>query len=1160
MAHTAINASIARPQIRSNYTSSSHQPSSTHPTSPYSGNSTHLYVNHALLDASVLFDKEYSHVYKLIEDAELRNRYFEVLRKNHAIFSGSEISTIHSTFSNLIDIQSGFPSPQALDILIDMWEMVFANAAGTFTPLQAQIFQEKDKFIHILINSRNYRVYERLVRPLYKISPQLTWADRLVTMFELEDVNGVLSMNRSAIVKFLKSDQDIKLKRKVISILIHRVVLNATDDSEKNEHFKLFVELCHIVGDDHFLFIDPEYIEYAKVVRLMAIPRDPHLRGISEPASQNSPNAAFMEHVTKLQDFFEGATPAYFNFITSSMHHIISFSPNNVLNYWKFKADHSKSHSSAPILSHHDLKIAMSALSSLKLYPEVLHLYKSYPNLHHEDQIEVLLRVSELSKDWKLLQTQFEEMYGKGKLPYVIHYAIVMKALAGIGARDEVDMLFDQLKKRKLTPTASIFTALISSRLHYNDVASAKKSFDLYMSYVNLGTIEKSTSAYLYRLLFKMYIKSKDIEQVRAFLDEALEEQKATGIQLISSSSINDLIEFSSSNYELEFMEHLKNLAEDLELTNMHTYQNLIKGYTKLDQYEKANELIYKAHSSSEVPFANVDIYTAQLKTYRHWIRRIPDPEQKLFYQIKQAFIVSLVTLNHMNNISIRNNSGLHVEVIEYFLSRHDIENAQKMMNLSQKREFLAERHFLPFMKYHLRQNTYESYGEILNLYRKMVDQRIQISTKTYVYLMKALIYLDGMNNNNGENAYKLLKSIFEMNGLSLKPQTLSNTTSKVMMIDMIDRAEDLFKIVASYVNDLGTHQNDIDMLVHFLNEIKKILGGKLSLQFRFLIYREMSKIYQKQNNYSLAENLIDNGIEDLSAVVQKYTLRYPFEDHLEPILPVMLVKDLRNLLNTKIMLLEYGRKSPAAYLHILQQSSDQGVRLSGTQFNRLFKEVLKDDITLDTLKLILSTCENHLISGNWVEVKIMRKLQFMYKLTMLHLSLGLGNDSTIHKYHILSEYYDVHELGALKRELAFIGDSLQALEYQFEANRKTLDARGWDLDKLLENIPRFFIPERRIRSANKISPTNCYQIWLALHRHIGTDQSIAFKLMDEFPETLEFLMYNEPARIRLGFFRSKIDKILPPRLDYQETFTQRYQRTELALNSLRDVEQSMMD
>ena len=1097
------------------------------------------------LKTSIILGDVYSQVDKLIRDPIKRNRFIKVIGQAKS-FSESEIVVISSNFENLIDIINGYPDPEAIGLLMEIWDVILTNDSkdASISELTSYILETRSKIIHILINTRNFHLYEKSIAPILKDSRfkhERDWNDRLITTFQLKyDENGKLSLNRNLIAKYLRNpDHPIESRRKLLSHLVHTGITNASDTEEKYLFTSYFIEFSKILQDDHMLFTKPEFQAYTSISRLMATSRQP-----------------ILQHFERLVSIFNSAELdelSLYDFMTSAMVALQLSSPNTVLNIWRYKIDtiNLKNLPLSRYISPTDLKSAMNALCSLNLFQEVLELYRSYPELHSEDQIEVLLRVSEESKDWKLLQSQFEDMYGKGQLPYVIHYSIVMKALALIGAKKEVDKLFIQLNKRKLTPTPSIFAALISSRLYENDTKGAMDCFQVYLDFVERGIVNSTNSAHLYGLVFKIYYKSSDLGAAMKFLDETIAQQKLSNIQLIGPTILKDLIDFASLNFGLSELERIRALVLEMELDSVEVHKRLIRAYVRLDQFEIAEKLVYEAHLMSYKPFTDAEVYAAQLRLYRYWIRSIPSPSKKHALRLRQKFISKLVLLEGHHIISIEKNSLLMQEIIENYVSRNQIDNAYEAFKIAKEKEVLSEKHFLPLFRHSIRLNTYASHGQVLKLYRRMVDQRVETSTKTYVYLIQALIYLDSKSNNNFENAFKLLKSIFSMNGLTLNT---SEPSLKASQSAVFDNAVDMCRIVSLYVTASSDQQNNIDILVHFLHQMKEILGPRLRNEFRYTIYKTMAGIYQNQGKSDLAEKLVTSGLKDLEAQIQKFNSVYPFTHVEETRIPRALEKEYRTLVNAKLLCLKASRNMENCR-EILEHSLQDHIRLGGQQYNRLIKEELRDfnesQKNEPNLHLVLTACEEHLISGNWVEVKLMRKLQFMYKLVMLHLSNG--DQSILEKYDILNQFYNVHSVKQLREELVGIQDPLATFETEFYIHKPQLTSERWKSHQVLWDIPGFFIPEKRIDSQNVLSPSNTSKLWLAVHKYCDGDRNRAFKLMDQYPETVEFLLYNDVARRRVMKFRRRIDKIIAPRNDSQETFQERRTRTLQALTNLQD-------
>lgn len=1104
----------------------------------------------------MLLNKRYSEVEKLISDADIRNKYLDIIR-NGSTLSKNDVSMICTNFLKVIDIVNGFPTSESIDLLLNMWKFVFQiNFSNeNVKELQHKFLSKKEPFITILINTKNYSVYKDIVEPVYSIPEfknyKSTWTDTLANTFQLDsDDKGHILFNKGTIILFLKNPQNsIDIKRRLLATFLKKGVLYSSSINQTYYVTKEFINLLHEIGDDHMLFKDHEHFIYDKAFRLIAIPP----KGVQ-----------FSDHLHSIKNIIDSSAceypQTYYNFMTTSMRTILRFSPHNVLNYWHIKLNlvEEQGLEESDVFRHTDLKSAMSAFCLLNMYQSVLDLYQKFTGLRHEEQIEVLLRVSEEFKDWKLLQKQFEDMYGKGQLPYVVHYSIVMNALAAIGAKDEVNQLFNQLLKRNLRPTPSIYAALINSETFYGNVESSKYWFDEYLKQVKANTIDPNSGPYLYSLIFKLYLKSSNLDAAMKFLEAARDEQERLNITLVDTKTISKFINFAGTMYGLKELEILRKLGQELNLTSDEYYENLIRAYTRLDQYEKANEVVFEAHLESDVPFTSPDIYKVQLRNYRFWYRNTPSHETQIFISDRIRYILEHVV---GNNISNRNNHGLYTEIIKLHLARNDLSSAEALFNFVKNQKMLSEHHFTPFLDYHANLRTFAGYSHVLELYRQMAKERVNISTKTYVHLIKALIHLDALNHKGYENSFKLLKSVFELNGLTISP---TDPAPRNPQADILDNSIDLCNIITSYVMATVGYQNNVDLLVHFLNQMKERLNGKLTNEFKFSIYKELGRLYLKQGNFALAKRLIDNGLEESHNIISKFIHDYPYnnisKDEIQ--IPKRLQYEYRSLLSLKLKCMKTSFETPESYYKLFQDSEEANIKLSGDQYLKLINELLKLS-NPEVLRSILKICEDHLVAGNWAEVKLFRKLQFLYKLTVLHFSRTAGIKAVQNNYDMLNRYYNILDIPQLQSTYLYIHDPLELLKRELdefnEIHTKT-HSKGsyWTLDRLLLNIPEFFSPEIRLSTQNKISPYFASRMWHLISGFCGGDKYKAFQLMDEFPETIEFLIYNSSARLRLQVFRKEIDQIqLPPTSDQREDFESRRLRTLEVLNHLKSTHSS---
>lgn len=1103
-----------------------------------------------------ILNHKYSEVESLISDTDTRFKYLEIVR-NSSVLSQSDADLIYSNFIKTIDIVSGFSVPGSIDFLFDIWGSVFENkdSSRIIKELQYKLLDQKDVFIMVLINTKNFSIYEKLVKPLYNRQEfkdyTRSWTDKLAYTLQFDtDVHGNMTMNKGNIVQFLRnSENPIDTRRRLVSIFLRKGILYSQDSDQAYYIIKEFINLLHELGDQDILFIDHEHNIYTKAFRLIALPPK---------------NIRFTDHLKNIKNIIDlsphTTSRSYYNFMTTSMNAIIRFSPNNVLNFWQVKCNYvvDKGLDESEVFHHRDLRSAMSAFRLLNMHQSVLDLYQKHPDLHNEDQIEVLLKVSKESKDWKLMQKQFEDMYGKGQLPYVGHYSIVMNALAVIGAGAEVDQLYKQLLKRKLKPSSSVFAALINSKLFDNDIEGAKNWFAEYLKDNEKNKVDLDATTYLYSLIFKLYLKSSNIEAATTILKDAISQQKKLNTTLVNERSLSKFINFAGSTYGLKELELFRNLGTELDLSSEEYYENLIRSYTRLDQYERANDLVFEAHLECNVPFANPNIYKVQLRNYRFWYRNTSSHRTKRFISDRIDFILKHI---ESGKISVRNNHGLFTELIKLHLARNDLQNAEAVFKMAKSRDVLVENHFTPFLDYYTKQGTFSGYSQVLELYKEMAKEKLKISTRTYVYLIKALIHLDTLNHNGYLNSFKLLQSVLELNGLTVNA---SDPEPKVPSIDIFENSIDLCHIVTSYVMATVGYQNNVELLVHFLNQMKEKLDKKLTNEFKFSIFKEMGRLYLKQGNLLLASSLIDNGLKELEHISTKFITDFPYDEvpEYEIRIPKTLQYEYRTLLSLKLRCMKTYHEDPTKYLELLKSSNKCKVHLSGDQYNLLIGQIIQISDP-NVLRSVLLVCEDHLVAGNWSEAKLFRKLQFMYKLTVLHFSKSIGIEVARNNYAILNRFYNVRDIPKLQAALSHIQDPLSLLKQElleFNETHSNAHYKGsyWTLDKVLLDIPGFFSPEIRIPTQNKIPPYNVSKIWHAVTKYCDGNINQAFELMDEFPETIEFLIYNGPARLRAHIFRKEIDTIqLRPASDQTEDFESRRLRTLEALNHLKTSQSS---
>ncbi|KAF7582965.1 hypothetical protein FOB63_001183 [Clavispora lusitaniae] len=1039
---------------------------------------------------------------KILLDPVQEDSFIEALRTP----SGRKYSpSLYILFSNAIDMASSELSHEAYKLVLKTWETVFSKNFEDLK-LQKRLLKLKPKVIHLMMNRGDYASYTRLVRPIYNmkhLGAKSEWADVLMSTLQLStDALGIVKANHSAIEAFLRSEKyDIDDKRLLIATYVRKCMLHSAQSLNFDLVLSNFISFLGLVGDGNLHLTSSEHLVYESSLRLLALPYEgvsirTHIENIERIVTQKTGND---KHSLSL-------------FMSSLLASIAKTYPSMAHHYWSFKKDHL----STGLLSYitpEDLLNVMWAYFSEKKYETVLRVYADHPSLQRDDQIIVLLKISDKTKDWRLLQSQFEDMYGRGELPYVAHYVVVMNALASIGATSEVDKLYEQLRKRNLAPTPSIFLALIKSRLNVNDDAGARMWFDTFLQKATSGEFPGESIPKLQAEMFSMNYFKGDVGSAMQAFQEIIRQSESSQVRLIDAKIAGKMIDFASSVYATKELDAILALASRLNIVDDTVYQKAVDALMKFGQFEKAEDLLFMAHVDSVVPFSNSLITKAQIKMYRTWFKSTPDTQLR---QLLAQKVTGIIKRIDRGDVSPRNKNQLLVEVIKHFVSLRKLRAARSYLEEAQRTNGLSELHFLPFFKHFSELHTYEGHAQVLELYREMVKSKVPISASSYYYLIKSLLHMDKVNNTSYENSYNLLESVFELYGFS----SVDNIAGKKLPVSEIaQNSVLLLKIVSAYAVATALKKDTMDIVVKFLTQIKQKLGSHISFEFRVSILSEMSHIYHAQGDLASAEKMVDNALSELHDIIDTLHLRA---------VPKLLQLQYRKLVTHKIRLLRATQAGEEKYEQMLEAVCKRNIRLSGPQFSQLTIGSMQKTVTLKKLRHALAVCEKFLVSGNWIEIKINRKIQYIYKLLVVYLRRSLSADSIHQKYKLLNDYYNVRDFTQLEREFARISDPQQTLSSELAEFSRLSPPQTWTLSALLQKTPEFFVPGRQISTKNIIEPSLASVLIRAVEIYCDGDMKKAFGLYDDFPETMEYLLYFGPERARFQHFYSSLDQLAP--------------------------------
>ncbi|KAK6203241.1 uncharacterized protein RJT21DRAFT_119387 [Scheffersomyces amazonensis] len=1083
---------------------------------------------------------EFSSVDQLINSKTIRSEYFKAIEISSEI-SEDEIKSIVEMFSNALDLAYGFHEQQIQNFACSLWQTVFSieSTHESISQLQDQMMEQKHKLINMLILSQRYQYYIDKIVPLYDIPKykdlQNSWHDTLISTFELQITKDGPSFNKEKIANYLSdTTKSIRDRRNLLSTFAESGITSNSSYERKDQFIIAFFQFLHSIGDEHVDFQNPEFKPYIKVIQLLAIPNR---------------NTSTKGHIEKLVKICDSCHIDYSELITTIMYSI-PFNENVSLSYFNYKSrvlDYK--------LNYKDLKYAMAALLNLRNFSKVVDIYETFPKLRHEDQLEVLLLVSERMKDWKAMQKRFEDMYGRGELPFVVHYAIVMSALASIGKRKEVDLLYEQLKGRNLIATHYIHRALIRSRIVDDDIEGAIECFNNFMNDVSnkkVETNEKGISS-TFLLVLNSYIELGDLDGALTRLSKTLEDKTLKPYKIVDGKTLAGLISLAAKHSRIGDIVKIQEIANQLGENNEDVSIAIASAYGKFDQYELADKFLYKAHKQSVIPFTNSEIYAFQIRNYRWWHSIETNSVKKAYCKSRLKYIVNSILSNKFKMLSFKNRGLLYRQIIAYLISQKNLSMAHSCLKHLRIAQIIEEDHYLPFLKFYSSIDSFKMKSHVLDLYKRMVEDRVELSVRTHVYILKTMLFLDKHNKTNFQNSHRLLESVLDMNGLSLVdsvpiPKRLNPLLRK--------NAQDLCQLISDYVKVVKDEDNS-NILFRFFNQMRDALGTNMSIEFKSTVCISMSQIYFQKHEYPLALRLVESGINDIISQINQLKSDYPSDIQFR--VPRNFQNIYRQLISFK---LQYDQPD---LIKLLQQTIDSNIPLGGMQYNKIFQKLFDDDMTNDNLDVILKICENSLVSTNYLELFITSTMRRWYKISIYLLAATNSNSNTnidsnpdtntdtntnqiFNKYNILNKYYNVESFEQLQQEFGDIEQTKLMFNSELQAKSNLILHANWVERRVLNNIPSIFVPGKRINSENKIFLITSYELWKYISL-IGEEQISI--LQEKYPRTLNFLRINGFARSRMLQFETEIDKVKPPPFDSEEILYDKRRRWIDALKSM---------
>lgn len=329
--------------------------------------------------------------------------------------------------------------------------------------------------------------------------------------------------------------------------------------------------------------------------------------------------------------------PAFAQMLATTCLDIEHFVNNhsNVIDIWRVKED-------LKLCSSFDLFRAMGSYSQLKDYDAALRIYERNPDLHADWLFDIVLKTYALKEDWAGMQRVFEGLFGRGELPNIKHYRIVMDAISKIAGVDIVDFMYENIKARNLKPTIEIHNSLMYARYALGDVKAVRFAMER-MKDDGLKPNERS-----YLILLLLYRDSGDINAAMKVLETMMSKDMKVSRSVLTTVLSLCTERKDPMNAE-KAMEWIVQMGHGLDIT---CYNTLLKCYTDSNYVTKATDLFAKMKKEG-LPL-RIDTVTIMFQFYarKRWTSEIAELYQEMsrlqilpdakFYSVMLEYLVSI--------------------------------------------------------------------------------------------------------------------------------------------------------------------------------------------------------------------------------------------------------------------------------------------------------------------------------------------------------------------------------------------------------------------------------------------------------------------------------------------------------------------------------------
>ncbi|CAL9737984.1 pentatricopeptide repeat-containing protein Pet309p, mitochondrial [Monosporozyma servazzii] len=398
---------------------------------------------------------------------------------------------------------------------------------------------------------------------------------------------------------------------------------------------------------------------------------------------------------------------------------------------WEFKVENS-----LPIISN-DLTVLLKSYVFQHKYKEIQDVYQLYPHAHGDTiQFDYLLLSHTRLQQWSSLKTQFDDLFGIGKLPNVNHYEIVIFAMAYEKELEKVEMLYGQFLRRKMLPTYSILQSLLYVHYKCNRFLSCFQQFQLFEKY----NIEPSESTYL--IMFKVYKELNNMEGALKLLRDITDKNPSIVNEEMCSTMIQQCAKVTNYSIAEEIFDIMNNYYNikptPLSVSSLMTVYNSSKKFDlTLKLFEKYSKNLEKHDKLIWMYEKAIDAYISLGK-----------------YEECTKLVMK------MDEISTFDRKSYYQTVLKYEIEvKDDIDKATELLKDMIANGDVEPRHIEQFMR---KYDNIHGYNSTLALYDMMIAAKIPLNSKILYYIIKSTFQLQMATGKDLTGTIELLEDIME--------------------------------------------------------------------------------------------------------------------------------------------------------------------------------------------------------------------------------------------------------------------------------------------------------------------------------------------------------------------------------------------------------------